>query len=194
MLAVLALCFQSWACMIEWEIINYFYQDGEGDSYRILWYLKFCNWIGGYGFWMAMDESIRMESFDVMWCRLGNWMGLSFGLSLEFWNSGIRFIQIACANFPDFTSLRDFKLIVSISGTFKLIGHVLKEIELVRVLWNSFAGILWNSGILFNSIRLCELSKYTSCKPVRILLVRILFNSIRVVQIFQISRRTATLE
>ena len=28
----------------------------------------------GYGFWMAMDESIRMERVDVMWCRLGNRM------------------------------------------------------------------------------------------------------------------------
>ena len=42
--------------------------------------------------WMAMDESIRTERVDVMWCRLG----IAFGLSLEFWNSGI---QIACAKY-----------------------------------------------------------------------------------------------
>ena len=64
--------------------------DGEG-ALRWIWIwmavdesriLLQSDW-NGYGFLVAMDESIRMERVDVMWCRLG----ISFGLSLEFWNS-----------------------------------------------------------------------------------------------------------
>ena len=56
--------------------------DGEGDL-RWIWILDgcgrvsnfYCNRIGmDMDFWMAMDESIRMERVDVMWCRLGNRM------------------------------------------------------------------------------------------------------------------------
>ena len=126
-----------------------------GDGYRFwmavdesMWMEKAIGDIGifsqsdrdGYRFWMAMDESIRMERVDVMWCRLG----ISFDLSLEFWNSV--YSNRVC-KFSDFTSYRDLKLIESISGTFRLIGSVLKEIEFFSIFWVYVYRVLRNSRI-----------------------------------------------
>ena len=69
--------------------------DGEG-ALRWIWIwmavdesriLLQSDW-NGYGFWMAMDESIRTERVDVMWCRLWNRMRrISFVIGiLEFCN------------------------------------------------------------------------------------------------------------
>jgi len=66
----------------------------------------------------------------------------SFRLSLEFWNS----VHSNCmCKFSDFTSYRDLKLIESISGTFRLIGSVLKEIEFFLIFQVYVYRVLRNS-------------------------------------------------
>ena len=86
--------------------------------------------------WMSPKERV-----DVMWCRLWNRMRrISFVIGiLEFCSFKSR-VQIS-----DFSSYRDLKLIESISGTFRLIGSVLKEIEFFLIFQVYVYRVLRNS-------------------------------------------------
>ena len=162
---------------------GWLWMNGEGDL-RWIWIWMAVdasrNFFNRFGmdmdFWMAMDESLRME-FDVVWCRLG----ISFDLSLEFWNS--------------FNSNR----VCKVSDFF-----VVSRLEIDRVHfwhfqadWKCFEG----DRVLFNILGLCvpRSSEFQNTRPWFVIPI---LDSIQYVvrpvtarvRFYQILRRTPTSE